>query len=48
MPVLTWLRNGIQRRALARFPRLSRGKTTRESSADQIPEDRPAQVNREY
>jgi D-aspartate ligase len=25
MPVLTWLRNGIRRRALARFPRRSRG-----------------------
>jgi predicted ATP-grasp superfamily ATP-dependent carboligase len=43
MPVLTWLRNGIQRRAQARFPRPSRGKTTHESSADQIPQDRSAQ-----
>jgi hypothetical protein len=25
MPLLTWLRRGIQRRTLARLPRLSRG-----------------------
>jgi len=43
MPVVTWLRNGIQSKALARFPRLSRGKTTSEGSVDQIHRTSPSQ-----
>lgn len=43
LPLFTWLRNGIQHRALARLSRSSPGQAMPESSADAVPGGRAAQ-----